>query len=95
MVPTLVKNSYILSVLFTRRKIPDCLVEDFCKLWSVNWMAAGSRLPRFGHGTFSDFSNTPYLISLPGCRTRSPTNLQHLCCEALINITINKIYQAL
>jgi len=54
---------------------------------SVNRMAAGSRLPRSSHGIFSFvqlFSNTSYLTSLTGCRTRSPTDLQYLCCKALI-----------
>jgi len=76
-----------------RSKIPDRLV-DFCKRSSVNRMAAGSRLPRSSHGIFSPsptFSNTPYLTSLNRLyRTRSPTDLQHLCCKALIKKIIKK-----
>jgi len=38
----------------SKEKISDCLV-DFCKRSSINWMAAGSRLPRSSHGIFSPF----------------------------------------
>ena len=44
----------------SKEKVPDRLV-DSCKHSSINWMAAGSRLPRSSHGIFStNFSNTPY-----------------------------------
>ena len=55
-------------------------------------MAAGSRPPRSSHGFFSNFSNTPYAYVAkvfeqavgPGVLY---TDLQHLCCKALINKT--------
>jgi len=59
----------------SKEKIPDHLV-DFCKSLSVNQMAASSRLPM---DPFSNFSNTPYVTSLRGCRIMSSIDLQHLC----------------
>jgi len=43
----------------SKEKIPDHLV-GFCKCSSINWMAAGSRLPRSSHGIylFSNFSQS-------------------------------------
>ena len=38
--------------------------------------------------TFQTYS--PNLTSLAGCRTWCPTDLQHLCCKALVNNKINK-----
>ena len=49
----------------SKEKIPDHdYLVDSCKHSSVNWMAAGLRLPRPSHGIFflsTNFSNTPYL----------------------------------
>ena len=77
------------------RKYPDHLA-DSCKSSSVNWMAAGSRLSWCIMIFFSCqqlFKHTVLnLTSLAGCRTWCPTdlqpgstNLQQLCCKALIN----------
>ena len=44
----------------SKEKTPDCS----CRHLSVNWMAAGSRLPRSSHGIFlpfTNFTNKPYL----------------------------------
>jgi len=40
-----------------------CLVDPY-KHSSVNWMVAGSRLPRSSHVLSFNFSNTPHLTSL-------------------------------
>ena len=70
------------------RKYPDRLA-DSCKHLSVNWMAVGSRLSWCIMDFFSClqlFKHTVLnLTSLVGCRTWCPTDLQHLCCKALIN----------
>jgi len=61
-----------------------------CSVKSCNKLAAGS----VHHGFFllsATFQTyCPNLTSLTGCRTWCPTDLQHLCCKALIN-KINKI----
>ena len=67
---------------------PGCLA-DSCKCLSINRMAAGLRLPR-------SFQLWIFLFSPPfqtqristGCRTGCPTDLQHLCCKALIKIYV-------
>jgi len=38
-----------------KRKHPDCLADSAI----VNLIAASLRLPRYSHGFFSSFSNTP------------------------------------
>ena len=75
---------------YSKEKIPDHLVDSY-KHSRVNRMAAGLRLPRSSHGAFlfsTNFSNTPcltvtYVCLRTGCRTRSPIDLQHLCCKEI------------
>ena len=44
------------------------------------------------HGVIATFQTyCPNLTSLAGCRTWCPTDLQHLCCKALINKIKNKL----
>ena len=57
-------------------------------------MAAGLRLPCPGpvmdFSPFSIFSNTPLCNNFKqACKTRCPTDLQYLCCKALINKNIS------
>jgi len=47
----------------------------------INWIAAGLRLPRSSHGKFLSlyhlFRHSLYnILTLVGCRTRCPTDLQ-------------------
>ena len=77
------------------RKYPNRLA-DSCRRSSVNQMAAGlglswcimdffSCLQIFKH---TDLNST----SLAGCRTWCPTDLQHLCCKALINKNVHILF---
>ena len=69
-------------------KYPDHLA-DSCKRSSVNWMAAGLRLSWCIMDFFSCLQLFKHTVqsstSLAGCRTWCPTDLQHLCCKALMN----------
>jgi len=69
------------------RKYPDRLA-DSCKHLSVNQMAAGLRLSWCIIDFFSCLQLLKHTVlnvtSLAGRRTWCPTNLQHLCCKALI-----------
>ena len=69
------------------RKCPDRLA-DSCKCLSVNQMAAGLRLSRcimdffLLPATFQTFCPKFSLfssVSLAGCKTWCPTDLQHFC----------------
>ena len=63
-------------------------LADFCKRSSVNRMAAGSRLSWCIMDFFSClqlFKHTVLTYHLSRLWTWCPTDLQHLCCKALIN----------
>ena len=81
---------YLVALKKAGRKYPNHLA-DSCKRSSVNRMAAGSRLSWCIMDFFSSLQLFKHTVqsstSLAGCRTWCPTDLQHLCCKALI---INK-----
>jgi len=75
----------VLSKAIARYRAKVILQDAIGKRSSVNRMAAGSRVPRSSHGIFSPSPTFQTQHLKTGCRTRSPTDLQHLCCKALIN----------
>jgi len=78
-----------LFIMFTTHDNLHSITKDYGTSYRYTSMCLGeceSDGCRFkaSHGIFSPFSNFSNIPSLNRLQDRSPTDLQHLCCKALI-----------